>query len=342
MRSDLATRALPVLGALAAALTASLLLAQAPAAQFAVPAHSAAHWFKGNTHTHTLNSDGDSPPEYVARWYKDHGYNFLILTDHDQITDPAELSQLQGEDFLLIPGEEVTAQFENKAVHVNGLNVQHVVEPRKGKTLVETIQNNVDAVRAAGGIPELNHPNFLWSFGAQEISQVTGVPLLEIFNGVRTVHNYGGGGYPSMEEMWDSLLTGGMRIYGVADDDAHRFQGEFGTRQPNPGRGWVVVRADSLDAAELMQSLASGQFYASTGVELEDVVVEPHRLEVHIAAETTFRYTTTFIGSGGRELAVSVENPAVYRLQGGEGYVRAKVTDSSGAAAFVQPVFVDR
>src|SRR5687767_5129965 len=30
-------------------------------------------WFKGNTHTHTLESDGDSPPELVARWYKTHG-----------------------------------------------------------------------------------------------------------------------------------------------------------------------------------------------------------------------------------------------------------------------------
>lgn len=26
-------------------------------------------WFKGNTHAHTIESDGDSPPEVVARWY---------------------------------------------------------------------------------------------------------------------------------------------------------------------------------------------------------------------------------------------------------------------------------
>ena len=25
-------------------------------------------WFKGNTHTHTLNSDGDSTPDEVVRW----------------------------------------------------------------------------------------------------------------------------------------------------------------------------------------------------------------------------------------------------------------------------------
>ena len=27
----------------------------------------ALHWYKGNTHTHTLNSDGDSTPDDVVR-----------------------------------------------------------------------------------------------------------------------------------------------------------------------------------------------------------------------------------------------------------------------------------
>ena len=26
-------------------------------------------WYKGNTHTHTTYSDGDSPPEVVVDWY---------------------------------------------------------------------------------------------------------------------------------------------------------------------------------------------------------------------------------------------------------------------------------
>jgi hypothetical protein len=31
-------------------------------------------WYKGNTHTHTVNSDGDSTPDEVVRWYREHGY----------------------------------------------------------------------------------------------------------------------------------------------------------------------------------------------------------------------------------------------------------------------------
>lgn len=29
-------------------------------------------WFKRNTHTHTIESDGDSTPEVVATWYRHH------------------------------------------------------------------------------------------------------------------------------------------------------------------------------------------------------------------------------------------------------------------------------
>jgi hypothetical protein len=36
-------------------------------------------WFKGNTHTHTLNSDGDSTSDEVVKWYRHHGYNFLSI-----------------------------------------------------------------------------------------------------------------------------------------------------------------------------------------------------------------------------------------------------------------------
>ncbi len=40
-------------------------------------------WWKGNLHTHTLWSDGDDFPEMVVEWYKDHGYHFLGLSDHN-------------------------------------------------------------------------------------------------------------------------------------------------------------------------------------------------------------------------------------------------------------------
>ena len=289
---------------IATALTVTVLLGEgvplSAQARFEVPNTTGTSWHKGNTHTHTIESDGDSSPEYVAQWYKAHGYNFLVLSDHNVFTDPAPLSHLTDSDFILIPGEELTSRYEGLPVHVNGLNLPGLVEPGTGSTLVATIQSNVDAIREVEGVPHINHPNFFWAFGAEELAQVENDRLLEIYNGHPTSHSDGGGGFPSLEEIWDMLLTGGKRIYGIAVDDAHHFQGEFSADRVNPGRGWISVRARSLDAAEIMQQLEAGQFYASTGVRLADVATEEDRLEIHIEARANFRYTTTFIGSGGR------------------------------------------
>ena len=40
-------------------------------------------WWKGNLHTHTFWSDGDDFPDMVVSWYKDQGYNFLAISDHN-------------------------------------------------------------------------------------------------------------------------------------------------------------------------------------------------------------------------------------------------------------------
>jgi predicted metal-dependent phosphoesterase TrpH len=49
----------------------------------AVPNDPQPRWWKGNLHTHTFWSDGDDFPEMVANWYRNHGYHFLALSDHN-------------------------------------------------------------------------------------------------------------------------------------------------------------------------------------------------------------------------------------------------------------------
>jgi hypothetical protein len=48
---------------------------------------SSPRWFKGNLHTHSLWSDGDDFPEMIADWYKQHGYHFLAISDHNVIQE---------------------------------------------------------------------------------------------------------------------------------------------------------------------------------------------------------------------------------------------------------------
>lgn len=45
-----------------------------------------AQWFRGNTHTHSLWSDGNDFPEMIADFYKREGYQFLVLSDHNVLS----------------------------------------------------------------------------------------------------------------------------------------------------------------------------------------------------------------------------------------------------------------
>ena len=310
----------------------------------ASPTEPPLRWYKGNTHTHTLNSDGDSTPDEVVRWYREHDYQFLVLSDHNFLTSVDGLNALHGADekFLVIPGEEVTDKFGSKPIHVNALNLRKLVEPQGGTSVVETIQRNVNAVRGADSVPHINHPNFMWAITADDLSRISNDKLLEIYNGHPMVNNEGGGGRPGMEEVWDILLTGGKLIYGIAVDDAHHFKRPWDRDSSRPGRGWVVVRAPRLDAVALMAAMEKGDFYASTGVELRDYTAAKDTITIDIRVSGETRYTTRFLGRKGQVLQESTTNRSIYRFRGDEGYVRASVTDSNGAKAWTQPVMLPR
>jgi len=302
------------------------------------------NWYKGNTHTHTVNSDGDSTPDEVVRWYREHKYNFLVLSDHNYLTEIAGLNAVFGaaEKFQVIQGEEVTDEFQKKPVHINGLNVRELVKPQHGDSLAGTIQNNVNAIRKADGVPHINHPNFHWAFGTNELKAVKNYRLLEIYNGHPTVNNLGGGGLPGLEAMWDDILSAGMVVYGIAVDDAHNFKTPGDKTKSTPGHGWVMVRAEKLGAAEILQALEQGEFYASTGVTLREYSADKKHINIQIAEETTSKYIVQFIGQWGKVLKEATTNPAIYTFKGDEMYVRAKIIESNGKAAWTQPVFLNK
>ena len=298
-------------------------------------------WFKGNLHTHTTKSTGDTEPEHVAEWYREHEYDFLVLSDHNHRTvldgTDAERSRWPH----LIPGQEVSIVFDSAPVHLGAIGTREMVEPREGDTLVETLQANIDAVREAGGLAVINHPNYRWAFGDREITATSGAWAMEVFNGHHGVNNPGGAGNPGTESIWDRVLASGRRVYGVATDDAHHFQDEFGPRRSNPGRGWIAVRAGELADGALLDAMSRGDFYASTGVRLAELEVRGRELVIEIEPETEFgfKYTTVFTGPNGRELWTANGTSARFTLSRMDDYVRATVYASNGEKAWTQPVF---
>ena len=328
--------------------TRTLLITAALVIGFAVTTAAqpspALNWYKGNTHTHTINSDGDSTPDEVVRWYREHGYHFLVLSDHNFLTPVEGLNQVFGAPgkFLVIKGEEVSDEFQKKPLHFNGLNVKEMVAPQHGDSVAATIQNNVNAIRRADGVPHVNHPNFHWAIGANDLKAVKNLRLFEVYNGHPQVNNLGGGGRPGLEAMWDDILSAGMLLYGIAVDDAHFFKTPGDKSKSTPGHGWVMVRAASLEATVILQALERGDFYASTGVTLRDYQADAKSIKIDIAADAQSKYTVQFTGQWGKVLKEVTTNPAVYTCDGTETYVRAKVIESNGKAAWTQPVFIKK
>jgi hypothetical protein len=300
-------------------------------------------WYKGNTHAHTLKSDGDSTPEEVAKWYRDNGYHFLFITDHETITPVDELNKTFGKDgeFIVFQGQEVTDRLDGKPYHINGLGVSKVTTPNRGKTVVENLQLNIDGVRSADGMAQINHPNFGWALTAEQIAQVKRVLLLEIYNGHPLVNNFGGGGSPSAEAIWDALLTKGLLFYGVADDDVHTVRDLGNRKAPTPGRGWIMVRASKLALPEILGALTRGDFYSSTGVELEEFHADIRTISIKVKAERWSKYRIQFIGRNGTILRESLEPTATYTIRGKKGYIRVKVIESNGKMAWTQPVMLN-
>jgi len=244
------------------------------------------------------------------------------------------------EKFMIFKAEEVTSYLDDKAVHMGAINIEKVIEPEEGETIVELIQNNLDAVKRHGeeiGKPvmqHLNHPNFTFAISAEDIIQLDGERFFEVFNGHPYVNNYGDSIHDSTEKMWDQVNIAyyNMKkplLLGIATDDSHHYH-QFGTKWSNAGRGWVEVRSKELKPNSIINGLENGDFYASTGVELQNLTFEDNKLSIAVKPEKNVNYKIQFIGvrkgkTSSEILKESEDSKADYELPDDILFVRAKI-----------------
>ena len=315
------------------------------------PVEAQARWYRGNTHTHTVNSDGDSSPDTVVRWYKEHGYNFIVITDHTYAGREGVLTPVEGLNvlfarpgtFLVLSGVEVTDRFEGQPVHLNGIGVRQAVVPQGGASVTEILNRDAQAIREAGGVAQINHPNYFWTVTAEHLTGATSAQHFELWNGHPGVHNRGGGGKASTEELWDTVLSTGRILYGMAADDSHHFKPECTPSLVCPGRAWIMVRASELTREALLEAIQRGEFYATTGIELRNYAADANGIRIELPVgdqRNPTRYRTFFVGKDGVVLKQDESLTASYSFTGDELYVRARVEASTGAVAWTQPVFL--
>jgi len=268
--------------------------------------------------------------------------------------------------FLLIPGEEITHRCGLFPVHMNAINLRDVIKPINGPSVAESVVVNLRQVheqRKKTGwltLVSLNHPNFGWGINAEDML-CEELRFFEVFNGHPSVRNYGDKTHASVERMWDIILAtrlGKLKlpiVYGLATDDAHSYH-TMAVGKPNPGRGWIMLRAPYLSAEGVVRAMEAGDFYLSSGVMLKDIRHSGKKLTVAIEPTQGVKYKTQFIATmqgvslesepvrreNGDELNVTriyspeignvvAESDAIeasYMFTGKELYVRAKVTST--------------
>jgi len=317
-------------------------------------------FLKGQLHLHTNNSgDSATPPGDAVRWYAEHGYDFIVVTDHNHIT-----VERSPRGMLVIPGVELTQNVDRCLppppsgmrclLHVNALFVTAPADGRVpwsapvGAGRLEIFHRALDTTRRLGGIAQLNHPNFHYAADAPVVTRLArdGLSLLEIANRSWDSNDVpADAGHPSSEAIWDAVLTAGADVFGTATDDAHHY---FDARTVGargdavfPGDlGFVMVRA-AKEPAAIRAAIARGDFYASTGVLLGRIDRIGDSLQIAIDDRSPGGHRFTFIGAGGRVLSRAQGRRATFVLSAARGgYVRAVIEDGAGRRAWTQPLRV--
>ena len=309
-------------------------------------------WLKGQLHMHTgFSGDSETPLDDALDWYAAHGFDFVVVTDHNHVTVGHH------DAMLVLPGAELTHNIrrcvpapepgDHCSLHVNALVVDADHEgflPLRTFGIPSRADVFTDSMRVAerlGGIAQLNHPNYRYGADADLLAELAqrGLRLFEVANEALDSNN-DGGDRPSTEAMWDDVLSRGLRLWGTATDDAHHYLDADAVRARGRiafegNRGWVMVRA-SRTAEAIRTALSEGDFYASNGVTLESL-----HTEGSLRITTAEPHDVDLIGRGGRVLQSERGRSVLFdldALNAGE-YVRAVVRDDAGRRAWTQPVF---
>lgn len=289
------------------------------------PFGTAGSWFKGNLHTHTTQSDGELSPEEAVAWYRAHGYDFIALTDHWVYTPGRRISS----DFITLSG----AELHGEGYHLLALGLISLPD----RALADDVQATVREVCTRGGLAFFAHPYWTGQ-RPSEMAPIRGLAGLEVYNAV--CEEMQGLGYARVH--WDELLGRGRRLLGLAVDDVH-WRAEHNAQ----GKGFVMVKAERLEEGCLLESLAKGQFYASTGPRLEDLRLEwgeDGQAVLHVFCSPCRQITFYAHGPTGRRFTAPKGewlDHACLPIKEEQVFLRVECQDDLGRIAWSNPLFVE-
>jgi hypothetical protein len=316
---------------------------------YGLPFAEGGHFFRGNLHCHSSESDGRLPVADVIRRYRDLGYDFVSLTDHfegfehwaggwagKRLTGIVDTDAFQDPSFVTLPGAELhgpgignpavgtsAADAAGEPWHILAVGLPAHFRCRRG----ETGPALAARAAAAGAFLALAHPSW-YGLTVEEALGIPETDAVEIFNYGTDVHNDRGDG----TQLLDALLARGRRLLAIATDDAHGETDDF-------GGGWINLLAPQLTRQEILRSLKRGWFYSSTGPTLHDV-----RLEADAIVINTSPVKAVFVTGRGasceRQLGDAVEQARLPIAKFTGDFCRVTVVGTDGTRAWTNPIWL--
>ncbi len=296
---------------------------------------------KGGLHCHTTRSDGSGTPEEVIRYHKQHGYDFLALTDHRVYNYENYAPEV---DITIIPGMEFDSSLYNgfgfRCFHAvcigpskeDGNGFEQDVRLKSGNaTCQEEFQPYLDKIHAKNNLTIYCHPE--WSSTPTRcFDKLQGNFAMEIWNSGCVIEN-------DMDKdaaYWDEMLGLGHKIYGVATDDGHAMSHHC--------LGWVMVNAEN-DINSILKALKNGAFYSSCGPIIKDFYVKDGKAYVDCSEAVKVRFHSdchpTQVRYAENGDLTHAECDLTWNGELQYKYVRAVVIDQEGRFAWSNPIFLD-
>jgi hypothetical protein len=270
----------------------------------------AGEYRKAQLHLHTSNSNDvleKVPVSETVLRYKQAGYSFVVITDHDRVT---YCPDHDSPGFVALAGEEKT--------------LASPIWPL-GKHLLRI---GVDPGSADGEhLLAPAHLNWKGNFGTgrwylPDLLVQGDFDLIEIFNGKsHSILDFW---------MWHKMLEErghAKPVWGIAVDDSNNAR--------PIDQGWVMVKTAEVSREHLLEALRAGAFYATTGPQA-DFKVQDGAVVVDTVGGAWIR----FINSRNEVVGVTRGDHGSYRPVGDEGFIRVEIASLSGDAAWSQPFFL--
>ena len=212
---------------------------------------------KGDTHMHTLGSDGTLSVEGVAQLGKHLGLDFIFVTDHNNYAHNFQNVEVEG--ITVIPGTEWT----HYKGHAGLLGVKKPFESAFCVNTLAEVQAKLTEAKRNGALLVLNHPfcpNCGWKWGMDNVEY----DAIEIWNGGVSLSTN-----MKCMEWWHEQLQNNRKIPVVGGSDFHRLEALRLIGMP-----CTCVYAKSNTSEDIVQAIRNGNSYISLSATGPDLYAE--------------------------------------------------------------------